>query len=623
MPIALIGQTNVSALSVPQALVQIVPPQFLFNGVSSNVCGIVGTASWGPVNLARTFGNYAQYASIFGPTINRTYDMGGFVILGGAQGAGYFAGVRVTDGSDVAASATVPATGATAASGTITFAVNPVAASTITLDGTVWTFVSSITAANQILIGGTLAATLATAASTLSASVDANTQMMAYSASATVITCTAVALGTGGNALTLAASVATVSGATLSGGTAGTNGLTLTAKYTGSLGNSISVVLGKGTAANSYKLIVSCQSLATEIFDSVGANLSGNALWVALASAINNGSSTTRPASNILVATAGAATAAPILATTSFSGGTDGVTSITTSIMLGVDAPPRTGMYALRGQGVAQFALCDVSDLSSLSTQVVFGTSTGAYVIFATQASDTISNASAELPQYGIDTFVAKVLFGDWIIWQDTVNGVPTRMTSPQAVSLGFFGAASPQVNSLNKPIQGIVGTQSSLLGKTYSYSDFQTLAGARMDIICVDQTISNNFIHRLGINTSSNPITFGDEYTRTVFWLAKSIQVVGNQYLGANMTPSEMTEAKVALQQFLSLAQTNGIIYTFDGSQAYQVVLDTTSNTQATAALGYQYAYVKAIIGPIVRYFIINLEAGSSVTISETPPGQ
>lgn len=107
------------------------------------------------------------------------------------------------------------------------------------------------------------------------------------------------------------------------------------------------------------------------------------------------------------------------------------------------------------------------------------------------------------------------------------------------------------------------------------------------------------------------------------VFWLAKSIQVVGAQYVGANMTPTEMLEAKVALQQFLWLAQTNKIIYTFDGSQAYQVVLDTSNNTQMTAALGYQYAYVKAIIGPIVRYFIINLEAGSSVTISDTPPGQ
>jgi hypothetical protein len=114
-----------------------------------------------------------------------------------------------------------------------------------------------------------------------------------------------------------------------------------------------------------------------------------------------------------------------------------------------------------------------------------------------------------------------------------------------------------------------------------------------------------------------------GDEYPRVIFFLAKSIQIIANQYIGANMTPTEMLQAKVSLQQFFALAQTNGIIYTFDGSQAYQVVLDNTNNTQAQAALGYQYAYAKVIIGPIVRYFIVNLEGGSSVTISATPPGQ
>jgi len=622
MPIAQIGSVNVSALNVPQALVQIVPPQFLFNGVATNVCGLVGTASWGPVNLATPFGNYAQYASIFGPTINRNYDMGGHVILASAQGAGYFSGVRVTDGTDVAAAAVIPGTGAAQAVGTITFTLNPSAAATITIDGTVWTFVTAYTSGPQILIGATLGATLATAAALLNASSDVNTKLMTYSASATVLTCTAVVYGTAGNAYTLAASAATAT-ATLSGGVAGTTGVTLTAKYTGSLGNSVKVTLAKGQAANSYKVIVSCPNLPTEIFDSIASNLNGLAVWTAITAAINNGTSTVRGPSNILVATVGTATTAPILGSTMLTAGTDGVTTITTAVMIGVDSVPRSGMYALRNQGVAQFDLCDLSDITSLSTQIAFGIDIGAYCIFATPASDTLANAQTELSGYGIDSFVAKVLFGDWIIWNDTVTGTPQRMTSPQAASIGFFGNASPQRNSLNKPIQGIVGTQSTILGKTYSYSDFQTLALARMDVITLDKTISNNFVHRLGINTSSNQVIMGDEYTRVIFFLAKSIQIIGAQYIGANMTATEMLQAKVALQQFLALAQTNGIIYTIGGTQAYQVVLDNSNNTQATAALGYQYAYVKAIIGPIVRYFIINLEGGSSVTISATPPGQ
>jgi len=622
MPIALIGQTNVSALKVPQTLVQIVPPQFLFNGVQTNVCGLVGTASWGPVNLAQPFGSYYQYASIFGPTINRTNDLGGAVLLATAQGAAYFAGVRVTDGTDTAASASVLATGAAAASGTVTYSTNPTASSTVTIQGTVWTYVASLTSGNQLLLGSTLAATLANAIVALNASTDTNTALMSYSASATVLTITAKTLGTAGNAYTLAASVGTVSAATLAGGLAGTVGLTLTAKYTGSLGNSITYALQTGSAKGSYRIVLTGNGLSTEVYDSVGAGLTANALWVAIAAAINNGTSALRPGSNLIVATAGASTAAPISGSTVlFTGGTDGVTSITTSVLLGVDSAPRTGMYALRGQNVAQVALVDCFDLTCLTTQIAFGAQVGAYMIMATAPGDTLTSAQTELGYYGIDSFVAKVLFGDWIIWTDTVNNVQARMSSPASVSIGFFGNASPQVNSLNKPLNGFWGTQSSVQGKTYSYADLQVLSTARIDVITVDQSLSNNWIHRLGINTSSNQVIMGDEYTRTVFFLALSIQTVGNQYVGANMTPTEMLQAKTAIQQFLALSQKNGLIYTFDGSQAYQVVLDSSNNNQASAALGYQYAFVMVVIGPIVRYFVINLEAGSSVVISSTSP--
>lgn len=628
MPIALIGQINLSALNVPQAIVQIVPPQFLFNGVATNVCGLVGTSNWGPVNLAMTFGNYAQYASIFGPTINRLYDMGGHVTIAQMQGAGYFAGVRVTDGTDVAASGVSASTAAVAASDSVTYSVNPTASATVTINGSVWTYVSALTTGLQILLGATLPLTLAAAVAALNGSADANTAKSTYSTNGTTtLNMTAVAAGTAGNSYTLAASVGTVAGATFSGGAAAVVGATWTGKYTGSLGNSVTVSIQKGSAASSFKVIVSCaSSLAMEVFDSIGAGLTGNAMWVAIANAINNGVSTVRPASNIIIATAGAGTGTPTIGAVTLSGGTDGVTGLTgsaaTIAMLGVNTVPRTGMYALQNQGVAQFTLCDNSDITAIPTLQAFGTSIGAYVIWASPPSDTLTNAATELSSEGIDTFVVKAMFGDWLLWIDTVNGIPARMTSPAAATIGLLGNSSPQVNTLNKPIIGIWGTQSLVLGKTYSPSDFQNLALARMDVITIDLSLSNNMIHRLGINTSSNQVIMGDEYTRVVFWLAKSINVVANHYIGANMTPSEMLQAKVALQQYLALAQTNGIIYTFDGSQAYQVVLDTTNNTQATAALGYQYAYVKCVIGPIVRYFIINLEAGSSVTISATAPG-
>lgn len=510
MPIAQLGQVNLSALNVPQGLVQIVKPQFLFGGVSTNIGGFVGTASWGPVGLPMTFGNYSQYAQIFGPTINRTYDIGGHVILADSQGNGVWAGVRVTDGTDTAATVAIL-----------------------------------------------------------------------------------------------------------------TNCLTLTARYTGSLGNSVSATIATGTQTGSYKLVISCPGLSSEVFDNLAQGLTGNAIWVAVANAVNNGASSIRPASAIIVATAGTGTTTPAIASYTLAGGTDGVAAITTAVLLGVDAAPRRGMYALRGTGIARFALCDLADVTSFSTQLAFAADIGAEAIATTPASDTIANAASEMATAAIDSPWAKVIFGDWIIWNDTINNVPQRLTSPQALAMGIRGNLSPQNSTLNKPIAGIVGTQSSFLGRTYGYADLQQLAAARVDVVCQDRTLSNSFIFRLGINSSSNQVLQDDAYTDVTNFLAKSVQIIANQYIGQTQTPTERRQARVALQEFLSLAQKNGIIGTADGSQAFQVILDGTNNTAASAALGFQYAYVKAIYLAIVRYFVINLEGGASVTVSNTPPQQ
>ncbi len=99
------GSVNTTALSVPDLYVQIVPPQLLsLNGVPSNVVGIVGTASWGPVNQPVVLGGYADLLVGFGSPVARKYDLGTQVATAVAQGASAFVGVRVSDGTDTAAS---------------------------------------------------------------------------------------------------------------------------------------------------------------------------------------------------------------------------------------------------------------------------------------------------------------------------------------------------------------------------------------------------------------------------------------------------------------------------------------------------------------------------------------
>src|ERR1700710_211397 len=104
MPIVQQGSINTTALVVPDLYVQIVPPQNLvLNGVPTNVAGVVGSASWGPVNQPVVTATMADYAATFGPVVPRKFDMGTQIATAVQQGASNFRCVRVTDGTDTAA----------------------------------------------------------------------------------------------------------------------------------------------------------------------------------------------------------------------------------------------------------------------------------------------------------------------------------------------------------------------------------------------------------------------------------------------------------------------------------------------------------------------------------------
>ncbi len=104
------GALNTTALVVPDLYVQLVPPAAtLLNGVPTNVIGTVGSASWGPVGVPVVIGTMADYAASFGPVVNRLFDMGTHVAIAIQQGAAAFRCVRVTDGTETAASGSGPA----------------------------------------------------------------------------------------------------------------------------------------------------------------------------------------------------------------------------------------------------------------------------------------------------------------------------------------------------------------------------------------------------------------------------------------------------------------------------------------------------------------------------------
>lgn len=113
----------------------------------------------------------------------------------------------------------------TVSTGSIFFPANPTAMDTVTLNGVVWTFIAGATSGTNIHIDITTALTVAHFQVALAASVDPLLTVASYSYSGGPSTATLSiiynSVGTGGNSYTLAASAATISGSTLTGG--GTN----------------------------------------------------------------------------------------------------------------------------------------------------------------------------------------------------------------------------------------------------------------------------------------------------------------------------------------------------------------------------------------------------------------
>ncbi len=516
MPIVQQGSINTTALVVPDLYVQIVPPQNLvLNGVPTNVLGVVGTASWGPVGQPVIIASMADYAQCFGPIVARKYDMGTQVATAVQQGAQDFRCVRVTDGTDTAAQVTVPETTAT-----------------------------------------------------------------------------------------------------------------FTALYTGSLGNQVVLTLGPGAKPGSWRLTVSLPGLQPELYD----NLTGfgAAFWSALAVAVNQGQGPQRGPSQLVVANAGGATVAPAAFSISLGSGTagaDGAAGVAAAQLVGLDIPPRTGVYALRGQGCGIALLADADDSTQWTTQAGFGLQEGVYMILTGPAGDTIQNAIVTKGQAGLDSYAAKLMFGDWLWWSDQANST-VRLVSPQGFAAGRLANLSPEQSSLNKPLYGVIGSQTSGSpgsGQTTSYSsaDLASLLGAGLDVISNPQPGGSYWGVRGGYNSSSNAAVNGDNYTRLTNYIAATLAAGMGQYVGQVINSDLFRRIRATLLSFLQNMLSQGLLGSTDGSLPFSVVCDPSNNPSSRTGLGYVQADVQVQYQGINEKFIVNLEGGQTVQVSvQTLPG-
>jgi hypothetical protein len=514
MPIYQAGSLNFSALSAPGVYLSIQPPPLIINGVPSNILGAVGIGSWGPVNAPVLVGSPNDVAQWLGSPVVRKYDLATAMNVFFLQGATAVQYVRVTDGTDLAATGKLMDTNGTPAIG-------------------------------------------------------AN----------------------------------------------------LTAFYTGTRGNSITAAMTAGTKASTFKLTISLPGVQAEVFDNIPGT--GAALWTNVVNAINNGQSNVRGPSQLVVATTGPATAAPNITTpAAFTTGTDGTSTLTDSLLVGVDgnAGTRKGMYCLRGTGAQVGVLVDHSDLSAASTVLAFALSEGIYFGMQGAPSANYTTVSTALNTAGADGYGVKVFVGDWITYFDATNS-QNRLLGPATFWAGKQAALSPEQSSLNKPLYGIVGTQRTAQSLPYTSAEIGAINQARLDVIGNPSPGGNYYATQTGGNASSTAGQDGDNYTRMTNYLALTLAAAFGTVIGKNQTVDLRNDVKSAMQAFLSnLWRLNMIGDVNNPTQApFSVQIDKANNPDSAVANGYMQADVKVKYLSVVLFFVINLQGGQTVQIQSS----
>lgn len=406
--------------------------------------------------------------------------------------------------------------------------------------------------------------------------------------------------------------------------------VTFTAMFTGSLGNQIVVTLQPGSKNSTWRLVVGLAGARPELYDNIAGT--GAAFWLNLATAVNAGQGPQRGPSRLITANAGGATVPPAAFSLSLGNtvpGTDGVAGVATSQLIGQDGTVRTGLYALRGQGCGIALIADAADPAGWTLQAAFGLQEGAYMILTGASGQTIPNAISAVHASGLDSYSAKLMFGDWLWWSDQTN-TTIRLVSPQGFVAGRLANLSPEQSSLNKPIYGVLGSQNfgvpgSGQATAYSVADLSALLSTGFDIICNPQPAGSFWGVRGGRNSSSNVSTNGDNYTRLTNYIAATLSAGMGLYVGQVINATLLRRIRATLLSFLQNMLNQGMLGSVTGALPFSVICDASNNPANRTGLGYVQADIQVQYQAINKIFLINLEGGQTVSVSTQtlPSGQ
>jgi hypothetical protein len=658
MPVYQAGQVNVTALQAPDLYVIIQPPSIAYiNGVATDGLGLVGVGSWGPVNAPMMgIGNSAQAQQMVGPVTFRAHDIATAVAIGDQIGVQNYILVRVSDGTDMAASAALKDTLGTPVTGmTLTGMYTGIVGNGITAS------IAAGTAANTYKLsvqragltpevfdnvamgvsGGAVTpgtGFTSVPALTISPPQAANGVQATGSISLKVLSATVAAAGTGyvtgdtitlpnGVVLTVTASAGAITAlavqnaGSLTGGSVPTNPVAPSSTSGVGTGATVNLVWGLGAfiPANPGAGYTSATATLTGGGGTGGSIALQVSVWLNMVNAVNNGQTGLRGPSQNVIATMGTSVNAPNLTTTyALSGGTDGTSGVTDQTMVGVDGLTRTGMYALRKSGAQVGNLIDCQTSGTWAAQLAFGLQEGVYFHSANPPGTSVTTSAQNLATAGVDGYGFACLVGDWAYWQDNVNGV-NRMVSPATFSSAKQASTSPEQSILNAPLTGIIATQRSMQNLPYSDSEIGLAATSRLEVITNPAPAGAIFACRTGRNASSNSATNGDNYTRMTNYIAFTIASAFGYVPGKVQTINLRRNVKGAMDAFFANLQLNNMIGNVNAptQPGWSVQINAANNPFSQVALGYMQATVMVTYLSIVRYFLVNIEGGQTVTVT------
>lgn len=509
------GNVNIASLTAPGGYVQIIPPLGIIIALPTNAVAFIGTASWGPVNKATPSGSPTTSVSQFGQfnaALNDPFDLARDTLIAFQQAQSSASltvwQVRITDGTDVAASKVLQDSAGTPA-----------------------------------------------------------------------------------------------------------NGVTLTARYTGIGGNSITVIVSTGSKTNTFnvQVVASFAGMQNEFYQNLPG---GSAFWQALADALAQGQSNVRGPSELLVASNISTTAvAPALGSFTLTGGTDG-RGVTSASFFGSDVVGnRQGIYALRNLSIVPtfMVCCGMTDTTKFALMQAFGRQEIIISMLPFALGTSTTSAISSKKTLGIDDY--RVCFiKDWIYWTDPVSG-RQLLVSPAPFAAARIASLSPELSPINVQVFAINGTERNgpAGNQQYDLEEIGMLNSNGILVITNEVPGGHYWGFPVGNNCSSDPIRAPIEYTRMIDYVSLSIAARVGKYAGKHQRRYDPDNTRMACKNELDEF---GIFLRDD---AYQIddffsVCNDKLNKPETISRRYLFAdfYVRFLAS--IQFVVINVQGGMNV---------